>query len=44
LGTRSTPLLEEGKDKLVWMQRRKGAERRMSKRLERHSKRREAEA
>jgi len=32
--------LEEGEDKLVWMQRRKGAERRASKGLERHSKER----
>jgi len=31
--------LEEGEDKLVWMQRRKGAERCVSKGLERCSKR-----
>jgi len=31
--------LEEGEDKLVWMQRRKGAEWRASKGLERRSKR-----
>jgi len=30
--------LEEGEDKLVWMQRRKGVERHMSKRLKRCSK------
>jgi len=39
LGTRSAPLLEEREDKLVWVQRRKGTERRVSKRLERRSKR-----
>ena len=42
LGTRSTLLLEEGEDKLVWMQRRKEAERRTSKRLEKYSKERES--
>ena len=31
--------MEEGEDKLVWMQRRKGAEQRTSKGLERRSKR-----
>jgi len=31
--------LEEKEDKLVWVQRRKGTERCVSKRLERHSKR-----
>jgi len=38
-GTRNAPLLEERKDKLVWMQRRKGTERHANKRLERRSKR-----
>jgi len=33
-----TSLLEKRENKLVWMQRRKGAEQCMSKRLERHSK------
>ena len=37
-GTRSSPVLEKRKDELVWMQRRKGTERRMSKRLEKRSK------
>jgi len=37
-GTRSSPILEKRKDELVWMQRRKGTERRMSKRLEKRSK------
>ena len=31
--------MEERKDKLVWMQKKKGAERRASKRLKKHSKR-----
>jgi len=30
--------LEKREDELVWMQRRKGAEQRMSKRLKKHSK------
>ena len=38
LGTRSTPLLEEREDKLVWVQGRKGTERHVSKRLEKRSK------
>jgi len=37
-GTRSSPVLEKRKDKLVWMQRRKGTEQRVSKRLEKRSK------
>jgi len=37
-GTRSSSLLEKREDKLVWMQRRKRAKWRMSKRLERRSK------
>ena len=41
LGTRSTPPLEEGEDKLMRMQRKKGAEQRASKRLEKHSERRD---
>ena len=44
LGARSTPLLEEREDKLVWMQREKGTEQRMSRRLERCSKGRESSA
>jgi len=36
--------LEEREDELVWMQRRKGAERCASKRLEKHSKRGESSA
>ena len=38
MGTRSSPLLEKREDELMWMQRRKGAEWHMSKRLEKHSK------
>ena len=34
--------MEEGEDKLVWMQRRKGAEWHASKRLEKHNKRRDS--
>ena len=34
--------MEEGEDKLVWVQRRKGTEQRMSRRLERCSKGRES--
>jgi len=34
----SSSLLEKREDELMWMQRRKGAERCTSKRLERHSK------
>jgi len=37
-GTRSSPILEKRKDKLVWMQRRKGTEQRASKRLKKRSK------
>jgi len=37
-GTKSSSLLEKREDELVWMQRRKGAERCISKRLKRHSK------
>ena len=37
-GTRSSPILEKRKDELVWMQRRKGTERRASKRFEKRSK------
>ena len=33
--------MEEGEDKLVWIQRRKGAEWRTSKRLKKHSERRD---
>jgi len=36
--TRDSSLLEKRKDELVWMQRKRGAERRVSKRLERYSK------
>jgi len=42
LGTRSSSLLEKRKNKLVWMQKRKGAEWHVSKKLKRHSKRRES--
>ena len=44
MGTRSSPLLEKREDELMWMQRRKGAEWHMSKRLEKHSKRGESSA
>ena len=37
-GTRSSSLLEKREDELVWMQRRKGTEQRVSKRLEKRSK------
>jgi len=37
-GTRDSSLLEKREDELVWMQRKRGAEWRASKRLERHSK------
>jgi len=37
-GTRDSSLLEKREDELVWMQRKRGAERRVSKRLERRSK------
>jgi len=40
-GTRSSSLLEKREDKLVWMQRRKGAEQCVSKRLKRDSEKRE---
>jgi len=38
LGTRGSSLLEKREDELVWMQRKSGAERRASKRLEKRSK------
>ena len=37
-GTRDSSLLEKREDELVWMQRKRGAEWRVNKRLERHSK------
>ena len=37
-GTKGSPLLEKREDELVWMQRKRGAERRTSKRLEKRSK------
>ena len=37
-GTRGSSLLEKREDELVWMQRKRGAERHVSKRLEKCSK------